>query len=282
MPDLFAGKDSVAAMLIANARMYAVNTSVAATWRALLEWVIARAGVACEVIDYPPPLPLPGLWARADLGCVFMCGFPIAMAQPAPRILAAPVATPERYRGQPVYCTDIVVRADSSHRQLDDLFGGLFAYTTEDSQSGYQAPRRLLAAFANGHDGKLFASTVGPLVTPRRVVEAVLGGEADAGPLDSYFHDLLRRHEPALAAQLRVLVSTRMTPNPALVAAPTVPEEIARRLTDALRGVADAPELATVRADLLLQGFTAVEAEAYASLGDAARRVDATGYTRIA
>ena len=269
-------------MLIANARMYAVNASVAASWRTLLEWVVARAGVECEVIDYPAPGPLSALWARPDLACAFMCGFPIANARPASRVLAAPVPDPARYGGAPVYCTDIIVRADSPLRQLTDTFGHRFAYTTEESQSGYQAPRRMLAPFARDRGGALFESTVGPLLTPRRVVEAILSDAADAGPLDSYFHDLLRHHEPALAAQLRVLASTPLTPIPALVAAPTLPDAIARRLTAALVAVAHADELTPVRDALLLRRFDAVDAGVYGSLCSDTPDAAAAGYPRIA
>ncbi len=269
-------------MLIANARMYAVNATVAAAWRTLLEWVIAHAGVAAEVVDYPAPKPLPALWANADAACVFMCGYPIATAQPAPQILAAPVPMPARYGDVPVYFTDIIVRADSPLRQLTDAFGRRFAFTSEDSQSGYQAPRRLLAPFARNRGGRLFQSVAGPLQTPRRVVEAVLSGEADAGPLDSYFHDLLRQHEPALAAQLRVLTSTPPTPIPALVAAAALPGAIARRFGAALLAVADADELSPVRTTLLLRRFAAVEAADYAKLRANALAIDAAGYARIA
>ena len=268
-------------MLIANARMYAVNPAVAALWRTLLEWVIAHAGVAGEVIDYPAPQPLPALWQRPDVGCVFMCGFPIAHARPPPSVLAAPVPAPARYGDKAVYCTDLVARADSSLRQLDDIFGRRFAFTTEDSQSGYQAPRHLLAPFARDRGGALFSATVGPLLTPRRVVQALLDDEADSGPLDSYFHDLLCRHEPDLAAQLRVVASTGWTPIPALVAAPGLPDAIAAKLTAALLAVADAPELAPVRAGLLLRRFVAVRAEDYASLMADARAADAAGYRHL-
>jgi ABC-type phosphate/phosphonate transport system substrate-binding protein len=269
-------------MLIANARMYAVNTEVAASWRTLLEWVAARAGVACEVIDYPAPAPLAKLWARPDLGCAFMCGFPLAHAQPAPRVLAAPVPLPERYRDAPVYCTDIVVRADSALYGLADTFGRRFAYTTEESQSGYEAPRRMLAPYARDRGGALFAATVGPLVTPRRVVDAILSGEADAGPLDSYVHDLLRRHEPALATRLRVVASTAHTPIPPLVAAPAMPAAVAQRLTAALLAVADADALAPVREALLLRRFDAVDARIYGSLRRDAGEAAAPWYPRLA
>ena len=268
--------------MIANARMYSVNAPVAAAWRTLLEWVVAHAQVECEVIDYPPPAPLAALWARPDVGCVFMCGFPIATARTTPRILAAPIPSPARYGGKPVYCTDIVVRADSAMQKIADTFDRRFAFTTEDSQSGYQAPRHFLAPFARDRGGALFSSVVGPLVTPCRVVEAVLEGKTDAGPLDSYFHDLLRRHEPAVAAQLRVVASTRLTPIPALVAASTFPEADAHRLTAALLAVAGAADLTSVRNALLLRGFAAVDANAYDALRSDALDVDASGYPQIA
>jgi ABC-type phosphate/phosphonate transport system substrate-binding protein len=269
-------------MLIANARMYAVNAAVGASWRTLLEWVVARAGVACKVVEHPAPAPLSALWARPDLGCAFMCGFPLAHAQPAPRVLAAPVPAPQRYGNAPVYCTDIVVRADSALRGIADTFGRRFAYTTEESQSGYEAPRRMLAPYARERGGTLFAATVGPLVTPRRVVEAVVSDAADAGPLDSYFHDLLRRHEPGLAAQLRVVASSAQTPIPALVAAPTVPDDVAQRLTAALLDVAGAAELAPIRDALLLRRFDAVDARSYGTLRRDSADAVAAGYPRIA
>lgn len=268
--------------MIASARMYSVDAATAAAWRALLEWVAARAGVACEVIDYPPPQPLSSLWARPDLCCAFMCGYPFARALPQPTILAAPVPSPSRYGGRPVYGTDIVVRADSSFARLDDAFGRRFAYTTEDSQSGWHAPRLLFAPHARMRGLPLFAAIVGPLVTPRDVALAIAGGDADAGPLDTYAHDLMRLHEPALAAQLRVVATTPLTPIPPLVGAPSMAASDARRMTDALLAVAEAPELERLRAALLLRAFAAVTAASYDRLVAHASEADAQGYPRIA
>ena len=64
---------------IANARMYAVTPAVEAAWRALLAQVAEDAGVLLHYVHYPAPQPLESLWARADLGAVFMCGFPVAL-----------------------------------------------------------------------------------------------------------------------------------------------------------------------------------------------------------
>ena len=268
--------------MFANARMYALNPALAAAWRTLLEWVIARAGVEAAVIDYPAPQPLAELWARADMACAFMCGYPFARALPQPQLLAAPLPSPARYGGRPLYCTDLVVRADSSIATLADAWGRRLAFTTPESMSGYQAPRRFFAAAAAARGGKLFASVVGPLLTPRGVVDAVLAGEADLGPLDSYAHDLLRRHEPQLAAQLRVVASTPLTPIPALVGAAGMRRDVAERLRAALLEVESAAALTQARASLLLRGFAQVEPSGYHAGMVAAAEADALGYAQLA
>jgi len=267
-------------MLIANARMYSVNAQAAAAWRGLLEWVIERAGVQAQVIDYPAPQPLSSLWARSDLGCAFICGYPYALAAPKPRLLAAPVPSPEAYGGKPVYWSDLVVRADASWVKLGDVLGRRLAHTTEDSQSGYQAARALLAPYARGDP--LFAATIGPLITPRRIAEAIVAGEADVGPLDSYAHDLIRAHEPGLAAQLRTIATTPPTPIPPLVAAPGIAMAEAGRLRAALLDIAHAAELRSIRDALLLDGFVAVEPEDYSVLLERAGDADRHGYPRLA
>jgi ABC-type phosphate/phosphonate transport system substrate-binding protein len=262
--------------------MYSVDAVTAAAWRALLEWVARRASVACTPIDHPPPSSLEALWSRPDLGCAFMCGYPFARAAPQPVALATPVPSPARYRGQAVYWTDFVVRADSPLQTIADAFGRRMAYTIPTSQSGYQAPRRFLAPFARERGGPLFASLVGPLVTPRRVAEAVVAGAADVGPLDSYAHDLLQKHDPALAARLRTIASTQPTPIPPLVAAPAVDAQVTRRLRDALHAVASADELASLRDDLLIDRFVAADARAYAELLVQADEADRLGYPGLA
>jgi ABC-type phosphate/phosphonate transport system substrate-binding protein len=268
--------------MIANARMYSIDAATAAAWRSVLEWVGRRAGVDWEVVDYPAPQPLPALWSRPDLGCAFMCGFPFASAAPRPTLLAAPVPSPAPYDGRPVYWTDLVVAADAPIAELHDAFRKRIAWTTEDSQSGWHAPRLLLAALAQRHGNPLFAETIGPLVTPRNVALAVAEHRADLGPLDSYAHELLRRHEPSLAARLRVIARTPPTPIPPLVGASDMAASEARRVRDALLSVGSAPELASARETLLLSGFAAVAAADYDGLVADARRADAQGYPRIA
>jgi ABC-type phosphate/phosphonate transport system substrate-binding protein len=245
--------------------MYSVSPAAATAWRTLLQWVIDRARVDAQVIDYPPPRPLPALWARDDLAAVFMCGYPFSRATPQPIALAAPVPSPAPYGDRPVYWTCVVVREDSRLRTLRDTFSRRMAYTTPDSQSGYQALRALVAS-----EPHPFSSMIGPLLTPRRVVEAVLAGDADAGPVDSYALDLMRLHEPALVAPLRVVATTPPTPIPLLVASRGTPPDAVRRLCDALARAGDEPALAHAREATLLRRFEPVDATAYDGLREPA------------
>ena len=270
-------------MLVVNARMYAVEASTARRWRELFEWIAARAGVALEAIDHRPPARLEELWQRSDLGAATMCGYPLATwkqgSRPVP--LAAPAPLPEPFAGRAVYWTDIVVRADSSFERDDQLAGARFGWTAERSQSGYQAPRRHFAARALERGGRFFGTVVGPLVTPRAVVEAILGGTIDAGPLDAYWHALLRRHEAATAARLRVIARTEEAPIPCFVAANALPEAQRARLVGAFLDAAGAAALRGVLADLALAGFVRVAAGTYDVLAERAHATDALGYARL-
>jgi len=258
--------------LVANARMYAVTPAVKAAWQDLFAWAARASGVPLEYVDHAAPAPLEDLWTRRDLGAAFMCGFPFASATPQPRLLAAPVPSPPRYGGRAVYCTDLIVRADRPFRRLSDTFGGRIGWTVGHSQSGYNAVRHQLL----GQPAR-YAEWVGPLVTPRRVIEAVIKDDIEVGPLDSYVHDLLKRHDPQTAAQLRVIESTAMTPIPPLIAAPLIDDDAAARLRAALLACHAEPALAETRAALLLSRFAPIDAAEYQLLVSWEKQADAAG-----
>jgi ABC-type phosphate/phosphonate transport system substrate-binding protein len=249
--------------LIANARMYAVAPTARAAWRALFEWVSRYSDIPLRYVDHAAPAPLEELWARTDLGATLMCGFPFAMAALRPLLVAGPVPSPPRYGRRPVYCTDFVVRAESKFTRLSDVFGARIGWTIWHSQSGFNAVRHHLLQYRHSNPERLFAASIGPLVTPRRVIEALLEGTIDVGPLDSYLHDLLKRHEPQTASQLRTIESTVMTPIPPLVASPTTAPDIVERLQRAFVAATGDPVGADILDRLLLAGFVEVAGADY-------------------
>lgn len=248
---------------IANARMYSVTPSVKAAWKEVLGWALGRAGLDWPLLDYDAPAPLDELWARDDLGCAMMCGLPFSQRQPRPTLVAAPVPSPARYQGRPLYFTDIVVRADSAYGTLEDTFDGVVGYTLENSMSGCVALRKHLLAYRTPGRPRLYREAVGGLLNARRLIEALDEGRIDVGPLDSYAHDLLRRNDPAFAGKIRVIASTGAAPIPPLVATAPLAEDELERLRQALVAAASATELAAPCEVLLLKGFAVPRASDY-------------------
>ncbi len=263
---------------VANARMYAVSPAVALAWKDLFGWLAGASGVDLAAVDHAFPAPLSALWDRPDLACGFICGWPYLLRGRVMRPVAAPVPDRGPAAGTPRYATHFVVRADSPFATLEETFGHRIGYTAADSQSGFNAPRHHLLRWRRERGGPLYAETIGPLVTPRRVIEALLAGAIDVGPLDSYAFNLMRAHEPEVRALLRVVATTDPTPMPFLAAHPDCPDEIVGALRGALLRVGDDPACAGLRDDLCLAGFAAVNVAAYDVLTGRAAEAERADY----
>jgi ABC-type phosphate/phosphonate transport system substrate-binding protein len=261
-----------------NARMYAVTPEVECGWRTLLEHISRESGVALQYLPYPAPQPLEDLWSRADLGAVFMCGYPIALKLAPVIPLAAPIPRAEWAAGRPVYRSDLIVREDAPYQRLEDTFGARAGWTVRHSQSGFNAFRHALLAYRTPERPALYAQMIGNLVTARNVLDGVRDGRIDIGPLDAYWHLLIARHAPHLTAGIRVLASTPVTPMPAFVAARGASANMVARLRAAFTGAATRPWFAPLGDLLLLDGFAQVNAASFAPLLEWDRAARAAGF----
>ncbi len=249
---------------IANARMYAVTPAVEVAWRSLIAHVAADAGVALEYLAYPAPQPLEDLWRRPDLACVQMCGYPIALRLADVVPIAAPIPAAPWAAGQAVYRSDLIVRNDSPFTTLADTFGGTLGWTVEHSHSGFNALRHHLLERLPPGRARLFAATRGPLVTARNILDSVLDGSITVGPLDAYWHLLIRRAAPTLLEGVRVIESTACAPMPAFVMAAGQPLAIRDALAAAFVDAPRRPWFAPLAETLCLAGFAAVSQESFA------------------
>lgn len=249
---------------IANARMYSVTPEAEAAWRGLLSHICADAGVDLAYLPYPAPQPLEDLWRRPDLGCVQMCGFPIATGVADVRPIAAPVPSADWADGRAVYRTDLIVRRDAPYKSLPDTFGGRLGWTVTHSHSGFNALRFHLLQYRLPERASLYGQVLGNLVTARRILDSVLDGSIDVGPLDAYWHMLIRQHRPELTAGVRVLESTATAPMPAFVAAPGFPDESVTALQQAFCNAANRPWFEEYASALLIHGFAPVSLATFA------------------
>jgi ABC-type phosphate/phosphonate transport system substrate-binding protein len=266
------------AELIANARMYAVTSEVESAWQSLLERITEQAVVQLSYVRYPAPAPLEHLWSRGDLGAVLMCGYPIATKLAPVVPIAAPIPRASWADGRPLYCSDLIVRRDAPYVRIEDTFGGRAGWTVTHSQSGFNAFRHELLRFRTPERPNLYREMTGNLITARNILDGVLAGRIDVGPLDAYWHLLISRHSPDLTAGVRILTSTPVTPMPAFVASAGIPPELIARLREAFTSAAGQPWFAEYGDFLLLDGFAAVSEESYAPLLEWDRAARTAGY----
>ncbi|TNE35554.1 MAG: ABC transporter substrate-binding protein [Alphaproteobacteria bacterium] len=250
--------------LIACSRMYNVTPEAHAAWTALFKSISKASGVPLEIIDHPAPAPLEELWARPDMGCVFMCGWPYSRSEIKPTLVAAPCPAGSRYGGLPVYFTDLITHRESGFTKLEETFGGRVTWTVEGSHSGFNALRHHLLQFRTQDRPKLYAESIGPVVTPRRSLASVIEGASDIAPMDSFALDLMRRHAPELVQNIRILASTAPAPIPPIVANSGIDPEILAHLQDVFVGAKGNPDLAPLLDILMLEGFAKVTEADYA------------------
>lgn len=267
--------------MIVNARMYSVTPTAAEGWKRLLLEAVRRAGLKAEIFDYPAPARLEGLWTRSDLLAVFMCGWPFAQRRFPVRPVAVPITEDAAREGIPGhYRTLFMVPKSSTAERLEETFGGRLAYTNPESHSGYNAVRYHLSAYLRESRKTLYRTLVGPLVTPRRVLETLAAGEADVGPLDSYAWSLLRRYEQELTRHVRILARSAPAPMPLLVASDMVDQQVIMALQTALLTL-NTEQDATLLRPLGLRGFIAPSADAWQVLCDREEVAFSRGYDML-
>ncbi|MCU5771188.1 phosphate/phosphite/phosphonate ABC transporter substrate-binding protein [Erwiniaceae bacterium BAC15a-03b] len=255
-----------------------MTATAAVNWKKLLQEVFRRADINGEVIDYPAPAPLEALWQRADLAGVFMCGLPFSLGLFPVVALATPVPLHSLADGAGSYRSRLIVAKDAPYQHLTETFGQRLAFTNPESHSGYSALRfHLLRWLAPGQQ-RLYRETVGPLITPRRVVETIAKGLADIGPVDSYAFELLARDEPELMQQVRVIDQTEPAPMPLLVASATLDPMAVAKLQRAFIELQHDSSVSELLAALQLQGFIAPPADDYQLLAQRAAAAQQAGY----
>lgn len=179
--------------------------------------------------------------ATADF--VWMCtpsyGWLRSGSEPAPRIVpAAWVFDDPRGCGEACYFSDVIVQMQSGVKRFEDLRGGHWAYNDGSSQSGLH---NMLAELVDRRSNLSFFHKVSCSGSHAESLRLVAQGEVDAASIDSNVLALLKHSQPELAAAVRVIESWGPHPVQPLVAAPTVPAELMRKVGQALLRIHDHP-----------------------------------------
>lgn len=195
-----------------------------------------------------------------------ICGYPLFSnpenfnnAANRPRIVATPVYSAPGCKG-PRHSSFFIVNAKSNYARLADLRGRTCAINGFDSNTGINLLRAAVAPLSEA--GGFFGSVI---VTGSHAqsAEAVARKDADLASIDCVTFAHLRRLNPDLTARVRQIGQSALAPAPPFITASTADGDILRILRNALDGVAADPELSSVNAALLIDGFEMVSTADY-------------------
>ena len=185
----------------------------------------------------------------SQLEAAWICGYPYVQNKARLQLLPMPL-----YQGKPLYQA-YLIRPKGAKDGIEgwaDLKDRVLAYSDPLSNSGWLVPQAQLRAagvaprdlrrgfFAHGH---------------RNVAEAVAARLAQAGCIDGYVWETMRRQKMAAVDQTEVIWKSAEYGFPPLVARYGEPSEITDRLRAALLGMNADAEGRTLLDSLNLDGF---------------------------
>jgi phosphonate transport system substrate-binding protein len=135
-------------------------------------------------------------------------------------LLAVPIPVGERYQGQPVCFSDVVVRRCSLFQSFLDLRGRSWAFNEPRSHSGFNMVRTYLAEL--GQIDGFFGSVV-ESGAHTASLEMILSGKIDAAAVDSTVLEWIVSKREEIGRQIRVVETIGPSPIPLWVISKQVP-----------------------------------------------------------
>lgn len=246
-------------------------------WRGMCR-TMARSGVTGLEAGLTRYAGLMDHWRDPSMRLSQTCGYPYKLGLERDwRLVATPVYDVARCDG-PRYRNIVLVRCDDEAQDLADLRGRRVAFNSEDSHSGYNSLRWMIAPLAER--GRFFGDAVqsgGHLAS----IKALAAGAVDCCSVDCVTFALIVKHSITPTGVLRVLAEGPLVPGLPFVAPRSMLEEEVRALRAALIQAAARPELAELNASLLLAGFADLPESGYAAIAEMDAEAVAKGYPTL-
>ncbi|MTH95207.1 hypothetical protein E1297_04320 [Roseibium sp. RKSG952] len=218
---------------------------------------------------------LMALWTDPDMLLAQTCGYPLVSAlKDAVTVIGTPHYDAPGCEG-PLYCSHVLVRADSPFQTPAELRGTRAAFNSTDSQSGHNAFRHVISPLAGG---KPFFSEAIETGGHLRSMAAVAGDDADVCCIDAVCWGLLQDTDPELASRLRPLAQSRKVPGLPFVTTRTADAARLQAIQAAVKAVLTSAETQESRKRLGICGFSFCSFEDYRPLSDMRSEALSLGY----
>lgn len=194
----------------------------------------------------------------------FVCSLPYVVFERqglAPAIpIAAPVLEGERYKGKPIYYSDVIVHKSSPWQSFKDLRGKSWAYNEPLSHSGYGITRYHLVQL---NETKGFFSKVIEAGFHEEAIKMVADGQIDASAIDSQVLAVALRDNPHLSQSLKIIDSLGPSTIQPIAVSKRLPLFLRQQILDVLLSLHKNPKIKKILNIGMVNRFVPVSASSY-------------------
>jgi phosphonate transport system substrate-binding protein len=242
-----------------NAEVFPLRVAVAAmispqgtvaSYQPLLDYLSQRLGRPLQLVQRRTYAEVNELIQHQEVDLAFICtrAYVLGRRDFGLELLAIP-----QVRGETVYYSKLIVRADVPAHTVADLRGTVFAFTDPLSTTGYLYPSVLVHRL--GATPASFFRRTFFTYSHDKAIYAVAEGVADAAAVDSLVLDFALARDPLLRERLRVIHTSPPFGMPPVVVGPEVRPQTKALLRELLLGMKDDPQGRLALAALGIEGF---------------------------
>ncbi|RMF49752.1 MAG: phosphate/phosphite/phosphonate ABC transporter substrate-binding protein [Anaerolineae bacterium] len=203
----------------------------------LFSYLSEATGRPVEIVQRRTYAEVNDLVRTGEVDLAFVCtsSYLVGRRDFGMQLLVAP-----QVQGRTTYQAYLIVPADSPAQSLEDLRGGVFAFTDPISFSGRMVPTYWLQQM--GEVPETFFKRTFFTYSHDDAIHAVVRHLADGASIDSLVFDFAVQRDPSLLEQVRIIRKSEPYGIPPVVVGPSVRPQIRSLLQEILLGMADDPQ----------------------------------------
>ena len=230
-------------------------------YRQLLDYIGAKLGREVEFVQRKTYGEINELLARGQIDLAFICSGPYALGKEkyGLELLATPQVQNSHF-----YQSYLIVNKNSPFQLLEDLRGGVFAFTDPDSNSGKLVPTVWLAQIGEEPD-TFFRKTIYTYSHDNAIL-AVAKGLVDGAAVDGLIWEYYHQKNPTFTSKTRVIRKSEPYGIPPIVASKSLTPQMKTRIRRELFSMHQDPEGQKILNELLIDRFISPHDEWYDSI----------------
>ncbi|ORM68778.1 phosphate/phosphite/phosphonate ABC transporter substrate-binding protein [Pantoea rwandensis] len=235
-------------MPIISLPMYDIHHPTTLGLTAALTTLLKKRGVQAEVEWHSDLLPH---WRDDNVLLSQTCGYPLVTSLPDVQLVGAFQSSAQGCEGLR-YRSWLVARKEDENLTLSDFRGRRAVCNSEDSHSGFNSLRYVIAPLA--HDGAFFSETL-LSGSHRQSLAALREQRADVAAIDCITWALLRTHHPEELAGLEIIGETPLCAALPLITSARTDAATLEHLRSALTELTTDKKYQLLLAQSLISGF---------------------------